>query len=462
MESKHSKEDTAYIDAGIDEPDKIFRKSVIDAAILLNGANDAAQPGVAVSYIPEENYYYRINVRDLPLNQLEIFEQALNWNAIGKGKGGIAGAAVRWRLREFFIPTRECRTIEKLDDSHKALVKDYILALNANRQTSSVWFSNAWNVMGLAVSCFIRESHHWDANNFKPIKALLGSLNQEDEIPENEYRKLFYLSIHPIPLNVMSLTYFKSCDPLDQDISATVKTRLNVAPSGYADICACAIAAESFLHEDFAKRCILFKDIVRVLNAAKQLKANPISYHPFSSQMGVTHVDFVKSPLIEAMIVLGAYAKSCIGGTLADSPALKKFLDLHARKANKLVKGFVAYNERKSDDLIRILTGSESSEIEIVGERIKPLAKLAEKLRNMSTDPNDAIAGAAKKVDLQIAKLVENVGGDQAEPVESVGDLIRDDRIVPFVLPADLAKLFNVNELVLQRVADAALFASKK
>jgi len=456
MESKYtiSKEDQSYIDSGIDDADKLFRKNVIQAAIDLNGANDAAQPGVAVSYIPEDNYYVRVSLDAITDNQLEIYEQALNWNALGRGKGGLAGAAVRWKLRSFFVKDRETKEIKILTPEHAAIVKEYIAYLAINRPTSAVWFSNGFNVLGLATSCFIRESHHWDSNNVRPIKALLGSLNQENEIPESEYRKLFYLSIHPIPLDTFALVFFKSLDPLDRDISATVKTRLNVAPAGYADVCACAIAAESFLHEDFARRCTLLPDILRVVAGARALKADPISYHPFASSMGMERKDLIKSNLTEAMIVLGAYAKSCIGGTLANSPALIKFLDLHARKVAKLTRGFAEYNERKSEDLIRILTGEDSKDLEVVSDKIRPLAKLAEKLKNMSDDQNSAVFKASLVVEDKIANVVTGIGNQISDQPVDIEKALSDFKKIPFKLSLDLVEKFKVDGDTIARVSD--------
>lgn len=454
MESKYTKEDKLYIDSGIDEADKSFRTSIIEAAIALNGAIDVAQPGVAVSYIPEDNYYVNVALDMISINQIEILEQALNWHALGRGKGGVAGAAVRWRLRKYFNLERETKVVKDITKEHQVIVKDYIAYLAVNRSTAAVWASNSWNVLGLATSCFIRESHHWDANNTRPIKALLGSLNQENEITDSEYRKLFYLSIHPIPLDVFAITFFKALDPLDSDISATVKTRLNVAPSGYADLCACAIAAESFLHEDFASRCTLFKDISKVVVSAKLLKTDPISYHPFASSMGMKRKELSKVHLTEAMIVLGAYAKSCIGGTLANSPALIKFLELHARKVNKLVKGFNEYNERKSEDLIRVLTGEDSKDIEAVTDKIKPLAKLAERLKNMSDDRDSAVAKAARTVENQVVLAVERIAMPDKPDIYGTDTILSDVILEPFNLDITLIEKYRISGEAIARVKD--------
>jgi len=420
MESQisFSNEDKIYIEDAKDQPEKEYRQSIVLAALELNGSYDNSTPGMAVSYIPKDNYYIRVDIKDANEKFLMMYEQALNWDALGKGKGGLAGASVRWKLRNYFNPERETRIITSIDKNHTSLIKEYSAYLSVNNDTAGVWYANAWNVVGLAASCFIRECHHWDGNNTRPVKALLGSLSQQNEITENEYRKLFYLAVHPLPLNVLSECIHKSRDEKDIDINQTVKTRLKAAPSGYADICACAIAAQSFLLEDYASRSKIAVDVAKILLAAEKIKENCMEYHPFAVQMGYTHKEFVKAPLIEAMVILAAYAKSMIGGSLGNSAALSKFSNLHERKINKLSKAFKEYNDRKSEDLIYVLTGAEDTDIETLKNKISPLAKLADKLRSLATIPNSPLLRAAELIEDKIVTMTRDVDKPLAPVVE--------------------------------------------
>lgn len=259
-----SDEDQAYIDSAKTDEDRAFRNILITHAIHLNGAFDLASPGVGVAYIDRDNYFQLVlapdnhalneeqaaNMKLFPQTVRDLVEKARNWAALGKGKGGFAGACVRFALRGYVDVHRETTLIKVITKEDLALAKEFAQYSNDHSILGGVWYKNAWNVLGLSCSNFIRESHHWNSQNTKPIKALLGSLSQENEITEPEYRKLFYLSIHPIPLDVFAKVYLKRDDQKDADLSETVKTRLNVAPAGFADFCACAIAAEAFLREE--------------------------------------------------------------------------------------------------------------------------------------------------------------------------------------------------------------------
>lgn len=408
--TKMSEEDENFIQAGQNDEEKNFRRNLIVSALALNGSFDAADPGVAVSYIPEDNYNYLFipDVKTLPTAYCNIIEQALNWNALGRGKGGLAGASVRFSLRNYFAQDRECKVVTQLSKEISEIVKEYSLYSAQHSKFAGVWFANAWNVVGLAASCFIRECHHWNAQNNKAIKALIGSLSQENELPENEYRKVFYLAIHPLPLKVLAQVITMSKDPNQTYLSETVKLRLRVAPAGYADFCACAIAAQSFIREDYATKTKLIRQIVEMLHAAETIKNNPVPYHPFAAHMGVQKVDFQKAPYTEAMIVLAAYAKACIGGTLSNSPALTRFINEHLRKVNVLSQSFKEFNDRQSEDLMKVLLGEEEITIENIVEKVKPVAKVMERLKDISD--SKAITQATTLLEERITEMITNLG----------------------------------------------------
>lgn len=428
-----SEEDENYINAGADDEDKRFRFMLITHALHLNGAFDSATPGVGVSYIDKQNYFQLVpdidskllteteanNLKAIPAAIRELVEKARNWEALGKGKGGFAGSCVRFALRKLVNPNRETTVIKVITKEDLALAKEFAEYSNIHSVFGGVWFKNAWNVLALSASNFVRECHHWNSQNTRPIKALLGSLSQENEIPEIEYRKLFYLAIHPIPLEAFAQVYVIARDAKSILLSETVKTRLNVAPAGYADFCACAIAGEAFLKEDYASRAKISVDIYKLVNIAKMIKDNPLPFHPFASQMGIDHRSIEKGAFTEAMIVLSAYIKACIGGTLASSPALTKFVESHLRRVNILSKSFKDYNDRKSEDLMQILLGSEEIDINNVIEKIQPVVKVVSRLRAMADTqaPDDPMKIAADELQKKVIKVIGSMDTKVGEEI---------------------------------------------
>jgi len=421
MESHEiSKEDQSFIDAGTTDLERVLRKTIIERALEINGAMETAQPGMAVSYISRENYARIVVVDGLPPNVAAVLEQALNWEALGRGKGGLAGAAVRFNLRTLFVPEREAILIDKFDPGWSALLKDYTEFSSNNKHFFATWFANAWNVLGLATSSFIRECHHWNAQNTRPIKALCGSLNMEMELPESEYRKAFYLSIHPVPLIYLTAAYLKSREKDDKDISETVRQRLNVPPAGYADFCACGVAAQAFLTEKYAGHSALLNDIRAVHTLTNTLRADPLAYNQFAVQLGVAKKSFDKSRYTEAMIVLAAYAKSQIGGTLSKSPALCKFIDAHSRKVNKFVDAFDYYAQKKSDDLFGLITGRSVMSLEDLPDKLKPLMKVQTQISEMNN--LEMTAAVSDLISKRFSRLLAETEEFSPKPVETNHD----------------------------------------
>lgn len=419
MESEQpviSKDDQRFIDEAPDEPSKLLREEVIKRAIELNGAVEVAQPGMAVSYINRENYVRLVSIDGMADRATATLEQALNWEALGRGKGGLAGAAVRHKLRELFDLKRECLVVDKFDKTWITLMKEYSEYAASNKFFFATWHANAWNVLGLATSSFIRECHHWNAQNTRPIKALCGSLNMEQELPENEYRKAFYLSIHPVPLIYLTATYLKAKNLTDLDISETVRQRLNVPPAGYADFCACGVAAQAFLTEKYAGHAVLIGDIKKVYKKTNELRSAPLGYNQFAVQLGVTKKEFNKTRYTEAMIVLAAYAKSQIGGTLAKSPALNKFIEANQRKVNKFIDAFEFYAQQKSDDLFALITGKGVSAIDDLPAKLKPLIRVQGQLAGV--EDQGIVQSVSHMVQKRIDLILRETEEFEAKPVD--------------------------------------------
>jgi len=426
-ELKINEENQKYIDGAEDEKDREVRREVIQRALELNGAVEAAQPGMAVSYINREHYVRLVSIEGFPETARNTLEQALNWEALGRGKGGLAGAAARFKLRNLFSNKRECVIVDAFDKKWAALMKEYVEYAANNKFFFATWFANAWNIVGLATSSFIRECHHWNAQNTRPIKALCGSLNMDQELQENEYRKAFYLAIHPLPLIYLTAAYAKSRDPSDLDISETVRQRLNVPPAGYADFCACGVAAQSFLTEKYAGHAALIGDIKYVLRKTNELRKAPLGYNPFAAQLGVAKKEFSKARYTEAMIVLAAYAKSQIGGTLAKSPALSKFIEAHQRKVNKFIDAFEYYSQKKSDDLFSMITGKSTSSLEDLPDKLKPLLKVQAQVAEIGV--KEVTGVVTQLVTQKVDELLRETRDYEAKPLDPEDEAAYDDEL---------------------------------
>jgi len=104
------------------------------------------------------------------------------------------------------------------------------------------------------------------------------------------------------------------------------------------------------------------------------------------------------------MIVLAAYAKSQIGGTLAKSPALGKFIEAHQRKVNKFIDAFDFYAQKKSDDLFALITGKNVTDIEDLPGKLKPLVKVQEQIAALGQP--DMAAKVSKMVEIKVERIM--------------------------------------------------------
>jgi hypothetical protein len=333
-------EDNAWISAGGDDSVKESRKNALVNLIEMNGVSFDA--GIGKSYIPIQNYVQIVKIPDMSANVSELLEKALNFNALGQGIGGVAGAGVRWGLRQHFVENREFNLITKWDEAFENVIAKFTAACRPKKDLVSFWTAQCENVLCLAGAIFNREMHHWNADNTKPQSALLGALNQSEEIPENEYRKLFYLSIHPIPLNTMEDFRQNAAIGKLKGINDSVALRCRSAPAGYGDLHACSQAIPDLRAESFFNKFgnTLKDEILQLWQMNQDLINNASEYHVFAASFGHIRKKLLIDNVKRAMICTCAYILVNVRGSLAQSNALQKFKSQHARSVNIWIEAF--------------------------------------------------------------------------------------------------------------------------
>jgi len=342
MEANISADDQKWIDAAQTKEAKDVRKTAILNLIEMNGLKFDA--GIGKSYIPEKNYFQFVMDKTLPKDVNDIATSALNWDALGRGIGGLAGAGVRAGISEFIDRTRECTVHDKYTDAIDAIVIDYVAFTTTRKDAFPFWATQAINVLGLAAAIFNREMHHWNAENTKPQLALLAALNQQDTIPDSELRKLFYLSIHPVPLRALENVRQNIVNGKQPGINDAVTTRCRSAPAGTGDIHACAQAIADLTSEAFYSK---FGDSIKneirfLIDLNIEVINNAGAYHAFAANYGKERILIERIKFKRAMICLCAYINVNVKGSLAASAALKKFKNANARMVQKWIAAFEA------------------------------------------------------------------------------------------------------------------------
>jgi len=340
MESKISPDDLKWIDSAKTNDLKVIRKTAILNLIEMNGLKFDA--GIGKSYIPEKNYYQIVIDKSLTPAVSQIATNALNWHALGRGVGGLAGAGVRNGIRELINVDRECIIYDTYTDDIDAIVVDYVAFVAGRKDIVPFWAAQSMNVVGLAAAIFNREMHHWNAENTRPQLALLAALNQQDTIPDSELRKLFYLSIHPIPLDILENTRQNIVDGKQAGINDAVTARCRSAPAGTGDIHACAQAAADLSSEAFYDK--FGKNMKSELNNLQDINTeimnNAGSFHAFAANYGRERRIIERNKIKRIMVCLCAYIFVNIKGSLAQSAALKKFKNANARMIQKWIFAF--------------------------------------------------------------------------------------------------------------------------
>lgn len=342
MEAKISAEDLNWINQAKTDDLKNLRKIAIMNLIEMNGLKFDA--GIGKSYIPEKNYFQIVRDKTITKAANEVATNAMNWHALGRGVGGLAGAGVRLGVIHLVDETRETTVHDKYTDEIEAVINDYVAFTAGRKDILPFWAVQAMNVLGLAAAIFNREMHHWNAENTKPQLALLAALNQQDTIPDSELRKLFYLSIHPIPLRALELLRQSIVSGKQGGVNDAVTSRCKSAPAGTGDVHACAQAITDLVSESYYSS---FGDSIKdnigeLMSLNLEIVNNAGAYHAFAPNYGFTRVLIERAKFKRAMICLCAYILVNIKGSLAQSAALKKFRNSNARMVQKWMAAFEA------------------------------------------------------------------------------------------------------------------------
>lgn len=342
MEAKISVEDQKWIDDAKTEDTKAIRKAVILNIMEINGMK--FDSGIGKSYIPEKNYYQIVVDKNASQNAVDLANHAMNWHALGRGIGGLAGAGVRAGVGNLIDRRRECIVHNSITAEIEAIMSDYVSYIQGKKDIFPFWAAQANNVLGLAAAIFNREMHHWNAENTKPQTALVAALNQQDSIPESEFRKLFYLSIHPVPLNELEALRSSIVAGKTVGINDSVTARCRSAPAGTGDVHACAQAIGDLKSEAFF---VSFGNNIRnEVTTLEELNVDIVmdagKYHAFAANYGKTRTIIERSKFKRAMICLCAYIIVHVKGSLAQSAALKKFRNANARMIQKWIAAFEA------------------------------------------------------------------------------------------------------------------------
>lgn len=354
MEAKINVDDQKWIDEGKTQEIKDARKVAILNLMEVNGLKFDA--GIGKSYIPDKNFFQIVLDKTVSKNVNDLATNAMNWHALGRGIGGLAGAGVRAGVRDLIDANRECVIHEIVSSDIEALVIDYTAFIQGKKDIFPFWAAQALNVLGLSAAIFNREMHHWNSENIKPQSALLSALNQEDSIPESEFRKLFYLSIHPVPLIELEKLRSNIVAGKVSGINDSVTARCRSAPAGTGDVHACAQAVGDLKTEVFFGS---FGDTIRrevdkleLLNI--DLVTNAGKYHAFAANYGQNRVLIERSNFKRAMICLCAYILVHVKGSLAQSAALKKFRNSNSRMVQKWVAAFEVASSADAPTLVEL------------------------------------------------------------------------------------------------------------
>lgn len=390
-----NKEDIA-VAAGLDEPAKAAFVNAIRDIIELNGTGDV--PGIQASYIDVSEYVQDFSMTTFSDSMKKALFLAHNWNALGKGVGGLAGAAVRWKLYTMNLYTRgrEMTINTKAPIGSAALIAEYDKLAKTHKDLVNFFITNAVSVAALSGAMVNRIVHHWDAKHTGAQKAFINAMGMAEHLPDDSYRPVFYLAIHPLPLSVTEKLRHDSAHGLNDDIAEVVRLRCEGPPAGYGALNACAAAAPSLLSERFMNpdswvdkaalpapgvdgdfdiyaremaKINAYNDVVSARRAAlpalreaiflvaernSYITAHAGEYHQFAQKYGFKERKTVNLDELEpAMIILAAYIFAKIKGSLANSAAVRKFRDQNAREVQKRITAFANMDE--GDDIFSLL-----------------------------------------------------------------------------------------------------------
>jgi len=326
-----------------------------------NGAFDSAQAGVGAAYIPHSAYFHvvvvgegaEMKISTDPRN--EIVELFYNWKALGRGKGGIFGAAIRYACRHLVdlkretIPHAEC----KIAVGDKEDFKLFREQLSTHKLNAAIWAKQFPSILAMNGACLIAISHHWDSENSKPWDAIVSSLGQQEVIENGLYKYMFYLALHPIPLPIVEHYRAEAAEGKSTTYLNAVSVRARCTPATTGPLMVAAAAINDFKAEPFFTdvKGPLLHSILELATLAGQIKGNPASYCPLATTMGKvrTVVDLTAHKL--PMIILTAYIYESVKGSLAKSQSLRKFANANSRVINRWRQLFATVAEAELGNL---------------------------------------------------------------------------------------------------------------
>jgi len=382
--------------AALSPEERVRFVAAVRDILELNGTGDI--PGIQASYIEVGQYIQDFEYCKVSDGMKKALFMAHNWNALGRGTGGLAGASVRWSLKQYFVPEREMTRHAKVPVGSAALIAEYDRVAMNNRDLVNFFITNAVSVAALSGAMINRIVHHWDAKHPGAQKAFISAMGMADALTDDQYRPVFYLAIHPLPLLVTERMRSSSAAGTLPEVAEVVRLRCDGPPAGYGALNACAAAVSSFLAEPImnegallerelpqipetkdpdilalhtreVRQVIAYNEKVNRLASSVPKLAQAVRavasinakitreaghYHQFATKYGFESRLTVDLKELEApMIVLAAYIFSKIKGSLAGSAALRKFRDQHAREVNKRVTAFANLDE--GEDIYSVL-----------------------------------------------------------------------------------------------------------
>jgi len=332
---KISEEDQKFIDASPSDEMRVKRRAMITMFAIFNGELDRASVGVSKSYIKREEF--RVKVTGMAGTAHQVLESALNWAACGKGQGGAAAAMIRWQGRNLYDDSRETRIVDMvgkdLDATQNALVEEYLELADRTKGFSSHLAANIQNIGGLAGALMMSISHHWDAANKKPQTALISALGLKDDVSSDDFRKIFYLSIHPLPLRVIEEMRQEAALGSVEGYSEAVKIRAMGIPAGYGALNITHAALSEIKVERYGDAIFKkFKDLADEMDQLVfDIQSNPTAYHVLATDYGVQRKTAKLDKFKPLMIIGAAYAITVVRGTLGEAQSIKKFVTQNQR-----------------------------------------------------------------------------------------------------------------------------------
>jgi hypothetical protein len=383
-------------------------RTIFETIIDINGAQSDIVAGQPKTYIEVKAYYQYIEAKEaegkaLSEAQIDIIERVLNYLALGGGKMGLLGSAIRHELRDFYSTRREATkniiTGTKLSKEVVEGVSRFKDDLKRYSHLYAVVSKNAKSFIAQAGINMFTKLHHWDAKNQREWTALFSALGVRDEFEGEDLRALVYLAGHPIDL--ATLNKFRKAaagDTQQIDIVSPIKRhgegtiqveleakgfvnsvsiRARAIPAGCATFAVCGAALHTLMSETYASRLIVhineksdakLDDFRAVL---KDLHENGESYHIMSREFEVQTKKIDMDKFKMWLDVACAYVFEVVKGTLAKSAALNKYQDMNTRTVGLWRTRFKLEKSSEKDALSAYLSASERKEK-------TPAAKIAE------------------------------------------------------------------------------------